>query len=244
MARIEIRDAIIRLKDGLSGTAAVNVMTPMTGVTTLDIDTIVLNTTTTDLVPVGARFTIDSETGAPIHTVTARTPATTAPTTNIVFSIITGAGVIDDAAITFLPQQLDIKIGDGNVTWTVNKEYEYLLDRGDLDTVREADQQPLDVSIDSVYEHITTGTSETISVYDALNGIGGAAEWVSASPDLCEPYAVDVEIFHDTPCGTNQDETTLFPDYRYDSLEVDIDAATISTTGRCNSVLPTVTRSS
>ena len=29
---------------------------------------------------------------------------------------------------------------DGNVTYTEHKEYEYLLDRGDLDTVREGDE--------------------------------------------------------------------------------------------------------
>lgn len=243
MARIELRDATIRLKDGLSGTAAVNETTPAASATDLDIDTIVLNTDDTDLVPVGARFTIAGETGTPVHTVTARTPSTSSPTTNITFTPALASGVVDSAVITFQAQQLEIKIGDGNVTWTVNKEYEYLLDRGNLDTVREGDQQPLDVSIDSVYEHITTGTSEEISVYDALNGIGGAAEWVSSSSDLCEPYSVDVEIDHQTPCGNAQDETTILPDYRYETLEADLDGSTISTSGRCNTVLPTVTRS-
>ena len=127
-----------------------------------------------------------------------------------------------------------VKLGDGNLTWTVNKEYEYLLDRGNLDTVREGDQQPMDVSIDSVYEHITTGTSETITPYDALNGIGGASEWVSSSSDACEPYAVDVEIEHSVSCGTTQDETTLLPDFRYETFESDLDAASLSMTGRCN----------
>jgi hypothetical protein len=145
--------------------------------------------------------------------------------------------------VTFLPQQIEVKLGDGNLTWTVNKEYEYLLDRGNLDTVREGDQQPLDVTLDSVYEQITTGTAETISPYDAMNGTGGASEWVSASTDLCEPYAVDLEVVHAQPCGTAEDETTDLPDFRYDTLEVDIDAATISFTGRCNAIAPTITRS-
>lgn len=243
MARIELRDATIYLRDGLSGSATVNEAAVASGDTDIGIDAIVLNTEDTDLVPVGARFTIAGETGSPVHTVTARSPSTSGPTTNIVFTPALEAGVVDDAIITFQSQQLEIKIGEGNLTWTVNREYEYLLDRGDLDTVREGSQQPLNVSIDSVYEHISTGTSEEISVYDALNGVGSASEWVSSSSDLCEPYAVDVVVEHETPCGSAQDETTILPDYRYESLEANLSDATITTSGRCNTVLPSVTRS-
>jgi hypothetical protein len=242
MARIELREATIRIKDGLSGTAAVNDATPGSGSSTLTIDTVVLNTTDTDLVPVGARFTVAGENNSPTHTVTARTPSATSPTTVITFTPITDTGIIDDAVITFLAQQIEVTLGDGNLTWTLNKEYEYLLDRGNLDTVREGDQVPLDVVLDSVYEFITTGTNETISPYDAMNGTGGASEWVSSSADPCEPYAVDVEVEHVQNCGTAQNETTLLPDFRYDTLDVDLDAATISFTGRCNAVSPTVTR--
>ena len=244
MARIELRDATIRIKDGLSGTAAVNEMTPMaSGDTDLDIDTIVLNTTDTDLVPVGARFTIASEAGSIVHTVTARTPSTSGPTTNVTFTPATGTGVADDAVITFLPQQIEVTLGDGNLTWTVNKELNYELDRGNLDTVREGDQIPLDVVLDSVYEFITTGTGETITPYDAMNQVGDATEWVSSSSDACEPYGVDIEVEHTASCGSAQTETTLLPDFRYDTLDVDLDAATISFTGRCNAVKPTITRS-
>ncbi len=246
MARIELRDATIRIKDGLSGTAAINepMTAPMATDTNFDIDTIVLNTEDTDLVPVGARFTVAGETATgTVHTVTARTPSNTSPTTNIVFTPALGAGTyMDGGAVTFLPQQIEVKIGDGNLTWTVNREFDYLLDRGDLDTVREGDEQPLDVSLDLVYEHIRTGTGETISPYDALNGINSAAEWVSSSADPCEPYAVDIEIEHITPCGASQDETIILPDYRYETLEADLAAATVSTSGRCNVVLPSITR--
>lgn len=243
MARIELRDATVYFRDGLAGTAAVDEAAPAASDTDLGIDTTTLNTTDTALVPVGARFTIAGETGSPEHTVTARTPVTTSPTTNIVFTPALAAGVVDDAVITFASQQIEIKLGDGNATWTVNREFEYLLERGDLDTVREGDQQPLDVSVDGVYEHITTGTNETVTPYDAANGIGGAAEWVSSSDDPCEPYAIDVVIEQNVPCGTEQDETTELPDFRYETIDVDLDAATVSFTGRCNAVLPTVTRS-
>lgn len=242
-ARIELRDATIRFKDGLSGTAAINDAGVMTGDSDMDINTIVLNAEDTDLVPVGARFTVASETGSPVHTVTARTPSSGSPTTNIQFTPVLAAGVANMAVITFLPQQIEVKIGDGNLTYTENKEYEYELDRGDLDAVREGNQVPMDVNLDIIYEFVRTGTSEDISPVDALKGVGGADEWVSASSDPCEPYCIDIEVEHDPPCGSSQTETTLFPDFRYDSLEFDLGEASISCTGRCNATQPTITRS-
>ena len=166
MARIELRDATIRIKDGLSGTGMIDegVTAPVATDAEFDIDVVVLNTAVTDQVPVGARFLVDGETDATqVHVVTARTP-TSGTTTNIVFDPALGAGTyVDDGVVTFLAQQVEVKLGDGNLTWTVNREMEYELDRGNLDTVREGDQVPLDVVLDAVYEFITTGNSETIT---------------------------------------------------------------------------------
>ena len=244
MARIELRDCSVRFKDGLSGTAALTVAPPVATALEMDIDTVVLNTTVTTMVPVGARFTVAGETAATtVHVVTERTPVDTGPTTNIVFTPALGAGTyVEDGVVTFLPQQIEIKVGDGNITYTEHRSYEYMLDRGDLDTVREGDQVPLDVRLECTYEHIATGTSETISPLDALKGIGEAGEWVSASADLCEPYAIDIEIEHIPPCGTSQMETTLFPDFRADTKEVNLKDATISLTGKCNVIEPNVER--
>ena len=142
--------------------------------------------------------------------------------------------MVDDAVITFLPQQIDVKVGNGNLTYTETKNYNYELDRGNLDTVREGDEAPLEVSLEFVYEFVRTGTSEAITPVDAIKGIGGASEWVSSSADLCEPYCVDLVVFHDPPCGTAENETTTFPEFRRDSLEFDLSAATISCKGKCN----------
>src|SRR4051812_47582639 len=101
MARIELRDTTIKIKDGLGGTALVNDMSTMVGDTTLGVDTIVLNTDVTNKIPVGARFTIAGETGSPVHVVTARTPTSTGPTTSVTISPVLAAGVANDAAITF-----------------------------------------------------------------------------------------------------------------------------------------------
>ena len=148
----------------------------------------------------------------------------------------------NDDAMTFLPQQLSIKVGDGNITYTEHMEYQYLLDRGDLDTVREGNSVPMDVKLDCVYEHITTGTTEAISPMDALKQVGGASAWVTTGPP-CEPYAIDIVVEHELDCGTDQDETTVFPDFRADTKEINFKDATISVSGKCNVTEPIVTRS-
>ncbi len=249
MARIELKNCIVRMKDGLSGTGAINEPTTPPVATDLefDLDTIVLNAggLGTDVVPLGARFLIAGETDATqVHVVTGRTPSDgSATTTNIVFSPALGAGTYADGGVlTFAANQLDIKIGDGNVTYTENSEYEYDLDRDMLDSVRAGAEVPIDVSLDFVYEFIVTGTNESISPMDALKARGGAAEWRSSSSDPCEPYSVDVEIVHTPICTTAEIETTLFPEFRSESREVNLGDANVSVSGRCNVTEPTITR--
>ncbi len=167
-----------------------------------------------------------------------------ATTWELTFSPALDAGDLpaNDDVITFLPQQLEIKIGDGNLTYTEASEYEYDLDRGLLDTVRSGDQVPVDLSLDFVYEYITTGTGEEISPMDALKKIGGASEWVSSSADPCEPYAIDVEVVHTPICTTQEIETTVFNDFRSESREADLGEASVSVSGRCNVTQPSITR--
>jgi hypothetical protein len=245
MARIELRDCIVRVKDGLSGSAAVNqaATPPAEGDTSLTIDNVQLNTRVATQVPKGARFTVAGETDAVEHVVTERTPAAGGPTTDITFSPALGAGTYADGALlTFLPQQIEIKVGGGNLTYSEKNEYNYELDRGNLDSVREGDEQPMEVKLECVYEHITTGTDEPITPMDAIKGKGAAAEWVSSSADKCEPYAVDIEVEHIVPCGTSQNEITLFPDFRSESRDVDLKEATIAISGKCNATEPIVIR--
>ena len=44
---------------------------------------------------------------------------------------------------------IDVKIGEGNLSYTERRTIEYTLNRGLLDEVREGDQVPMDVSLDS-----------------------------------------------------------------------------------------------
>lgn len=148
----------------------------------------------------------------------------------------------DEAVITFLPQQLEVEVGDGNFTWTEAKEREYRLSRGVLNRVRNGDEQPVEVNFDFDWTVLRTGTGEVITPYDAIKGTGGAAGWYPSSGNPCEDYCVDVVMEYIPDCNSAVKETIVFPQFRYDSIDPDMEAAAISCTGRCNVTEPTITR--
>lgn len=217
---------------------------PVTTATTLKVASVVLNTTDVDLIPVGARFTIAGETTATtVHTVTARTPTSTGPTTDIVFTPALGAGTFaNDAVLTFQAQQVEVKMGDGDFKWGENSQYKYLLDRGHLDSVITGDDVPLDITMGGTFEHVKSKSGETITPVEALKGIDAASEWVSSSSDACEPFAVDVVVVNTPPCGSVGATTYRFPDFRSEKRDYDIKASTLAFAGKCNAVEPIITR--
>ena len=246
MARIDLRNCTVYVKDGLSGTAAVNKPSspPVATDTTCAIDTIVLNTTDPDLVPIGSRFTIAGETAATtVHTVTARTPTDTSPTTETTFTPALGAGTYADGGVlTFQSQQIEIKIGEGDLKYTEGDQYKYDLDRGGLDTVRKGDDVPMDVTTNFTFDQVKSGTDEPITPIEAIKGTGAASEWVTASSDPCEPYCVDLEVHDVRPCGVADSSIYVFPDFRSEKRDYDIKNATIAVSGKCNAVEPIITR--
>jgi hypothetical protein len=138
---------------------------------------------------------------------------------------------------------LSVKLGEGNFTYDEKRNIQYLLDRGKLDTVREGDEIPVDISLDSVWEEITTqGVSGAApSVEDAMKQRGPASGWTSSSSDPCEPYAVDIEVEHDPNC-TGMREILTFSDFRWESVAHDMKAATIRFSGKANVTQAAATR--
>lgn len=140
---------------------------------------------------------------------------------------------------------IEVTIGEGNLTWSEKKNMEYVLNRGNLDEVREGDQVPVDLSFDFIWEYITGGPSTTtvVSVEDALKKTNGASAWVSSDAgDLCRPYAVDIEVEHNPTCGGGDTETLTFADFRYEQLDHDLRNASVACSGRCNITMPAVVR--
>ena len=132
---------------------------------------------------------------------------------------------------------IDVKIGEGNLSYTERRTIEYTLNRGLLDEVREGDQVPMDVSLDAVWEYISgsAGSSGIPSIEDALKRRGAAASWISTDSDACRPFAVDVSILHrPRPAGCGDYEDIVLSDFRVEELSHDLRAGTISATGKCN----------
>ena len=126
-------------------------------------------------------------------------------------------------------------IGEGNLTWTVKTPYEYKKNRGKLGEVRKADEEPVDVSLEASFDYITSNGSEPVTVTEALTRTGAASNWVTSSPDPCEPYCVDIVVKFPSTCddGTLGEEITL-PMFRTDERGYDVKAGQISLPGKCN----------
>jgi hypothetical protein len=218
----------------------------------LAVTTVVLNTSGDDqlttAIPVGARFTIAGEAAATtVHVVQSRTPATfpaAAATTAIVFLPILGAATTTyatGAVLTFLPQEVEIHVGDGDMKWTEADQYKYWLERGSLDTVAKGDDVPMEVSMNFTFDQVKSGTGETVTPIEAIKGIGQAIEWRSTSSDACEPYACDIEVEDTRSCSSEHARTYTFPDFRSEKRDYDVKTAAVAVSGKCNAVEPVIT---
>ena len=158
---------------------------------------------------------------------------------------------LKDATITLqdgspTPVELEIKIGEGNLTWSERRNIEYNLDRGNLDEVREGDQIPVEVRMDLVWEYLTGGTATGAigTPEDFLKKRGVYATNISTDSDLCRPYAVAIQLEYEPDCTsvTNEKERIILTDFRWETLDHDLRAGTLSSTGQCNITEATVTR--
>ena len=141
--------------------------------------------------------------------------------------------------------EITVKIREGNLTYNKLRNMEYHKDRGVLDDVREGDEEPMDVAFDFVWEYIkgAAGTEGTPSVEDALKKINQASGWTSSDSDACRPYSVDLDIYYKPgDCTTADTENILLPDFRYEELNHDLRAGTVSCSGKCNAKQATITR--
>lgn len=226
---IDLKNCYIYIGDGTTKAGAVNNMAGyMVGDTTMLVDGF------TDQVAAGAALIIDGVAG---YFVTSTTE-TTGATTTIVFSPPLMQAVANNDIITVEGTYLRVKIGEGNLTWSEKKPREFKLDRGVIDSVRNADQVPMDVTMQFMYEELTASDPMTDppTPEDAIKRRGPAAAWASAdTSDPCAPYCVNVRILH-TPlnCTAVDKEMVTLPKFYYESLDHDPKAGTISVSGKCN----------
>lgn len=137
---------------------------------------------------------------------------------------------------------LTIKMDDGNLTYSQKKNREYRLDRGTLDTVRDGDEEPMEVSFQGRFNSITSDTGESITITEFLTKTGAGSALVTTAADACAPYAVDIQVEITNDCGTVLDEVITFPEFRYEEIGGDFSAGQLSVSGKCNAEAPTSIR--
>lgn len=236
MARIDLKNALIRLLDGYSETAAVN----NGGGYAAAAITMAIDNAPAGALPVGVAFYVAGD--DKVHVITSRTGGP--PTTSITFTPALRNAVADDAVITFIGRCVEVNIGSGNLTYSEKRNMDYELDRGLLDTVKEGDEAPVEVAMDFIWDFLTAiSGADTPTIEDALKQRGPAAGWVtSASNDPCAPYAIDIMVEYVPPCGGIEPETITLPDFRWESLDHNFTDASVATQGKCNAVQAIVAR--
>lgn len=157
----------------------------------------------------------------------------------------TGAGVVDAQAKTAITDanSITVKIGEGNLTYSEKRPVEFTRDRGNLDTVREADDEPIDVQLDFTWDWITSESGATApTVEEAFKGTGPASSWVNASTDPCRPRSVNIAVLNAPDCSSVGDEVIELLEFYYEELNHDMRAGQVSVTGRCNRTVAVVSR--
>ncbi len=137
---------------------------------------------------------------------------------------------------------IDVKIGEGDLNYEEKRQIDYVKSRGELDTVRENEEEPVDVSLTFVWENITSATGEPISVEDALKRRNGASAWVSALSDSDAPYCVNISVTTIPNCPGVKAEVILLPQFNRTNLAHSLRDATVALKGTCNVTEATATR--
>ena len=263
MAKIDLKNATLRLWDGTipalttTNAAGVNGQVTLTalskhhGSATPSI-TIIHPTTTTSLsvVVTGVEIVVTLEYAGSVTT-TATQMKTAYDLVAAAVALATmaqegdGTLVPDAQAITRLTghNSLEIKVGDGNLTHSEKKAREFGLDRGLLDTVRDADQEPMDVAFDFMWEFLSSANGASVpTIEEVLKNIAPADSWVTTADDTCQPFCIDLEIVNAPECSAIEDEQTIFEEFYHEGLDHDTKEASVACSGRCNRLVATHVR--
>ena len=257
MAQIDIKEATVKIFDGTLGTVDIDCTAADSDLTftakSKHIGSDKISITYVDPGTASASLSIDvdgHEITVNLATSTASAITTTAAQLKtaieadsdanalvaVTFTETSGVGILNAEAKVTLDGQnsIEIKIGEGNCTYSESKPRIFTKNRGALDTVKNDDDEPLELSFDATWEWIKAETGGTPTIEDALKKRGVAATWLTTADDDCQPYCVDIEIWNAPGCGTADDEILMFEEFYYESGDHDLREGTMSFSGRCN----------
>lgn len=154
--------------------------------------------------------------------------------------------IVDGTTAT--PNSLEVKVGEGNLTYSERYNVEYRRNRGRIGSgadVRAGDEEPCEVSLDLVWEFLRSVSGGDVTPEEALKRVGSASDWKSTGSDPCAPYAVDLVVEYRPSCSGGDgtlNERITFSEFRLEQLDHDLRAGTLSAQGKCNEVAPTIIR--
>jgi len=158
----------------------------------------------------------------------------------------TGASLVSAQSVTPLAsgaRSLQLKIAEGTISYDEKKARKYTKDRGLLSGIMNADEDPMDVKLDTIWEFVTASTgSGTPTPEDVLKNRGEASAWVTTDEDGCNPFCIDIEVRYAPGCNAVADEFITLPYFRYEAINHDFKNAMFATTGKCNVTQATVVR--
>jgi hypothetical protein len=238
VAEIDLKNADVFIEDGYSRAGAVNLMAGyVIGTTTMAVDSFGAGVA----VAVGDRFQLTGD--VTIYTITAHTE-TSLTTTSITFTPGLVIAATDNEVITVLPHSLEVHIGEGSLTFEEKTPRTYRRNKGRLFTVKNGDEEPVDVSITAVWEFLKSDptATEPLTPREVLYGIDAASTWVTTSSDPCEPYAVNIRVRYTPPCTTAKKEDITFRDFRVETLGGSVKDGQLDVKGKSNRTRAVVSR--
>jgi hypothetical protein len=125
------------------------------------------------------------------------------------------------------------------LTYSEKRGVTYVLNRGHIYSVKLADDAPVEVGLQFIWEFLRSASGQPPTVEEALKQIGGASAWVSSDVDACAPYSVDIIICYVPPCGDTERIALRY--FRWESLDHDLKAGTVDIRGNCNVAFAEVT---
>lgn len=130
---------------------------------------------------------------------------------------------------------LEIEVGEGSLEYSEKRNIEFVKRRGELETTREGDEEPMDVSFQFVWEQLTTsGTSDPPTLEDALKQRGGASDWLSVNTDSEAPYSLNIVVTYYPTCGEGDPQTIALRQFHHEELSHSFQDGTIDCKGKCN----------
>ena len=203
-------------------------------------DTSITVTGFTAAIPVGATFVIAGDTTQ--YSIVSVTGGSTP--TAFSFTPPLTQNESSGAAVTVGPNILKVKVGEGNLTFNAKRNMIYVREKRSIvdGFVMTGDDEPMDVKLDMIWEFLSSDTAEPPTMEEAILQEGAASGWVTSGADPCEPFAIDIEVIYTPPCSGVKAERILLKEYRWESLDHDLKAGTLATSGKCKILTPVTTR--